>query len=485
MDQRAGLHVLTVGWSPQLIETLCNRIAANSNHSFSHLLHPACDRETYGQSLGGSNIHWFFDSKRPHIPPADRELLASLEQQNVPTIHNMLLGDPIVSKLPYEEGLAYASSLAKRVMAVAQQVQPSLIIGDFDRVHGSMTLAVARNLNIPWYALRFSVLPPGLAGFCQDLSPASTIALRGLSADRLRELAESALRDFEAEKIKAHAPRTPNFLDPAYIVRRAPSQLRALFGTCHRGWTRGYNKYTDAKIKYSVVAMLKESLRFRRNAMQLPKTKMITRVPADPFVFFGLHFQPEASIDVCAHFYSNQVRVVELISRSLPPTYKLLVKLHKSAAAHYSRSQLEEFTRFPGVELVSPDANTREFIERATVVFSIQGTIGLEAALLGKPVVMFADSPTKIFPNVSTIGRLTEFPDLVRRKLTERSLEHAEIVEAFMAYLAPFCRASLNDWTKRPTDAEIGGYVELFNLLGAYLQVHRWAELGLRPHEVE
>jgi hypothetical protein len=485
MDQRAGLHVLTVGWSPQLIEALCNRIAANSNHSFSHLLHPACDRETYGQRLNGSNIHWFFDSKRIQMPPADRELLASLEQRNVPTIHNMILGDPIVSKLPYEEALAYAGFLANRLMAVGQQVKPSLIIGDFDRVHGSMTLAVARKLNIPWFALRFSVLPPGLAGFCENLSPASTIALRALSADRLRPLAESALRDFEAERIKAHAPRTPNFLAPAYIVRRIPSQLRSFFATCRRGWTRGYNKYTDAKIGYSVAAMLKESLRFRRNAMQLPRTRMATQVPADPFVFFGLHFQPEASIDVCAHFYSNQVRVVELISRSLPPTYKLLVKLHKSAAAHYSRSQLAEFTKFPGVELVSPDANTREFIERASVVFSIQGTIGLEAALLGKPVVMFADSPTQIFPNVSTIGRLTEFPDLVRKKLTERSLDRAATVEAFMAYLAPLGRASLNDWTKRPTDAEIAGYVELFDLLAAYLQIHGWAELGSERREVE
>ena len=484
MDQRAGLHVLTVGWSQQLIEILCNRIAANSNHSFSHLLHPACDFATYGARLNGSNFHWFFDYKGMQIPPADLELLASLEQERVPTIHNMILGDPIVSKLPYEEALAYASFLAKRLIAVGQQVRPSLIIGDFDCVHGSMTLAVARKLNIPWYALRFSVLPPGLAGFCESLSPASTIMVRTPSTEGLRHLAESALRDFEAEKIKAHAPRTPAFLDPAYIVRRVPSQLRSLFATIHRGSTKQYNKYTDARIKYSVVAMLKESLRFRRNAIQLAKTAMITKIPADPFVFFGLHFQPESSIDVCAHFYSNQVRVVELISRSLPPTYKVLVKLHKSAAAHYSRSQLAEFTRLPGVQLVAPDANTREFIEKAAVVFSIQGTIGLEAALLGKPVVMFADSPTKIFPNVSTIGRLPEFPELVRKKLTERSLERAEVVEAFMAYLAPFCRASLNDWTKRPTDAEIEGYVELFDLLGAYLQQHGWAQLGSVRDEV-
>jgi len=469
-----------VGWDRELIFGLCDRIAAKSNHSFSHLLHPMCDLETYGPRLNGSNIHWFFGNKRMPLPPADQELLASLERKGVPTIHNMILSDRVTSKLRYEEGLAYASFIAKRMISVFQEVRPAVIIGGFDGLHGSMALAVARRENIQWYALRFSVLPPGLAGLCENLSPASIITMRAPSGDRLRQLAEGALKDFESDKIKAHAPSTPAFLNPAYIARRIPSQLRALFETFRRGWARQYNKYTDAKTTYSITAMLRESIRFRRNAIQLPQHWFLDKPPAEPFVFFGLHFQPESSIDVCAHFFSDQVRVVELISRSIPPTHRLLVKLHKSAAAHYSRSQLAEFTKFPGVQLVSPYAYTREFIQQARVVFSIQGTIGLEGALLGKPVVMFADSPTKVFPNVSSIGQLPEFPDLVRKKLTETSPERAQTVEAFMAYLAPFSPASLNDWTRLPTDTEIEGYVELFDLLGAFLRQRSWADVGSR-----
>jgi hypothetical protein len=480
MDQRAGLHVLTVGWDQELIQGLCDRIAARSKHSFSHLLHPMCDLDSYGRRLSGSHIHWFFDNKPAGLPPADPQLLASLEQPGVATVHNMILSDRVASKLRYAESLAYASFIAKRLISVYQQVRPSVIIGGFDGLHGSMALAVARKINIPWYALRFSVLPPGMAAFCENQSPASTINLRAPSPDRLRPLAEGALRDFEADKIKAHAPGTPAFLNPTYIARRVPSQLRALLATVQRGRPRRHNKYTDAKFTYSVGAMLGESLRFRRNAFEFPKHWFTNEPPREPFVFFGLHFQPESSIDVCAHFYSDQVRVVELISRSIPPTHKVLVKLHKSAAAHYSRSQLAEFTKFPGVQLVSPYAYTRQFIKKAAVIFSIQGTIGLEAALLGKPVVMFADSPTKVFPNVSTIGRLPEFPELVRKKLAEAPLDRARTVEAFMTYLAPFCRASLNDWTRLPTDAQIEGYVELFDLLGAFLRQLSWADPGSR-----
>jgi hypothetical protein len=479
MVQRTSLHVLTVGWDQKLIEGLCDRIAAKSSHSFSHLVLPACDAETFKPRLPGEHIYWFFDTKQMAIPPADRESLASLEQVDVPTVHNMILGDPVVSRLRYEEALAYASFLAKRLNDVYLKVRPSVIVGGFDGLHGSMALAVARKLNIPWYAMRFSVLPPGLAGFCENLSPASSISLRAPNADRLRPLAEAALQDFEFDKIKAHAPLTPAFLNPAYVARRIPSQLKSLLATFHRGWARRYNKYTDAKMTYSVKAMLKESLRFRRNALGLPKHWFIGKVPTEPFTFFGLHFQPESSIDVCAHFYSNQVRVVELMSRSIPPTHKLLVKLHKSASAHYSRDQLAEFAKLPGVQMVSPHANTRELIQKASVVFSIQGTIGLEAALLGKPVVMFADSPTKVFPNVSIVGRPTDLPDLIRAKLAEQSPSRAQTIEAYMDFLAPFCRASLNDWTIRPTDAQIDGYVELFDLLAASQDRQEWANAGL------
>jgi hypothetical protein len=68
----------------------------------------------------------------------------------------------------------------------------------------------------------------------------------------------------------------------------------------------------------------------------------------------------------------------------------------------------------------------------------------------------------------------------VRRKLTEKMPERTTTVEAFMAYLAPFCPASLNDWTIRPTDAEIDGYVDLFDLLGAFLLQQRWADSSSR-----
>jgi hypothetical protein len=175
--------------------------------------------------------------------------------------------------------------------------------------------------------------------------------------------------------------------------------------------------------------------------------------------------QPESSIDVFAHFFSNQVRVIELMARSLPPTHALLVKLHKSDVPNYSSDYLAKLAKFPGLRIVAPYANALDFIRNADLIFAIQGTIGLEAALLGKPVIMFGDSPAKVFPSVATFGKAGDLPVLVREKLAAPQAGREEILDALAEFLAPFYPASANDWGKRPSDAQIDGYVHLFALL--------------------
>jgi hypothetical protein len=180
--------------------------------------------------------------------------------------------------------------------------------------------------------------------------------------------------------------------------------------------------------------------------------------------------QPESSIDVFAHFFSNQYRVVELIARSLPPTHTLLVKLHKSDALNYSHAKLAPYAALPGVQLVSPFADSYEFIRRADLVFAIQGTIALEAALLGKPLILFGDSPVKVFPNAETVGRVTDLPLLVRQKLAQtQPPARSKLIDALAQFLAPFYPASHNDWSRIPTAVEITDYVRLFETLARTL----------------
>lgn len=465
-----AFHFVTVGTSDQMIRILWSRIAERGGYKISHIVHPMYSRAAWVDIPNSGDIHFLRDRYGVLLPKPDLRLLASLEAAGGPTVHNMLLGDRLVSRLTYEDGLRYATYLTQRLFSLYEETKPSVVIGDFDALHGSLGMAVARQMGIAWFAPLFTVIPSGMAAFCSDLTPAAAVELEPGRHAAMVDAAESFLKEFEGRRLTAPAYIPPRLLSPSVIVRRIPSQAKALIAVVRRRPHRESLKYTNYKHSYSVTARIREAFRVRRNLWRLHRRTLITKPIDGPYVFFGLHMQPESSIDVWAHFFANQPRVIELIARSMPPTHRLLVKLHKSDAPNYSLEWLARIELLPGVQVVSPYADTFELISRADAVIAIQGTIALEAALLGKPVILFGDSPVKLFPSASTVGRAVDLPRLLREKIAEKRPDRAQIVNAYARYLAPFYPASMNDWQIPPTDAEIAGYVKLFGLLENYVK---------------
>ena len=460
-----SFHFVTVGTSPGLVRDLWDRIAARGAYSISHIVHPSFDRASWGARASSKKVHFLREDMRLPMPSPDRELLESLEGDGVPTVHNMIMSDRMVSNLPYQEALSYATLLTRRLFTLYREIQPSVVIGGFDALHGSLAFAVAKKLNIPWCALLFSSIPIGQVAICSNLSPTSMVTLGSRSKSELRLRAERLLEEFEERKIQAAAYIPPEVLSPSFVIRQIPAQLKALYQTTLRRRLRQFLKFTDPPNSYSIARLFAEAFRLRKNIWRLSRQQLLNTPGEGRYAFFGLHTQPESSIDVFAHFFSNQVRVIELMSRSIPPTHRLLVKLHKSDAPNYSAAALAALCRFPAVELVSPYADTYEFIKNADLIFSIQGTIGLEGALMGKPVVMFGDSPVKVFPSVSTVGQIPDLPRLVRDKLNQRKPGRSEIVDALARFIAPFFPASPNNWSLAPTEPQIDAYVQLFSEL--------------------
>lgn len=252
-------------------------------------------------------------------------------------------------------------------------------------------------------------------------------------------------------------------------MRFLPIQVSALVKTIQKSKRREFLRFIEYRSGHSVLSAIDVRRRANSARSALARIETIDAPPDTPYVFFGLHLQPESSIDVWAPFYSNQLWVIEQISRSLPPTHRLMVKIHKSDVSNYSSQQLDNMRKLPGVDLVTPSAEARSFIERADLVVAIQGTIGLEAALIGKPTIMLGDSPVTVFPTASRIGAIHDFPALIREKLVSKSPDRQDIVSAYASFLAPFFVACHNDWT-RPIDADgISNYVAIFDELRRHL----------------
>lgn len=445
-----SFHVVTVGWDPSVILGMLERVQLRSGIQFSHLVVSPRQLADFGDRGCRSSLVPLREHSQHPMPEPDLELLASLEADGVPTVHNMILSDRVVRRLPYEGALRYATFLARRLTEEFRRLRPSVVVGGFDGIHGGMGLAVARKMDIPWYAMYFTTLPQGLCGFCSGVTPDLLAPVDDTSETDMQALAEETLEEFLGRRALVAAYESPSSL--LAVVQRLPLHLRVATGALTRLATGRHDRYTE----YSVWRLGSEYLRRRRNLLLLPKREFLTEPPSEPYVLFGLHMQPESAIDTWAPFYTNQYNVVELLARSLPPSHRLLVKVHRSDADNYSPRQLKKFTASPGVKLVHPFAQSRDFIEKASAVAGIQGTMAVEAVLLSKSVLMFGDSPMHQIPGVERVDAHRDLPSQMRRLLCRHPPDPKRLLDGFARYLSQYGPGCYYDWERDLTDAEIG-----------------------------
>jgi hypothetical protein len=155
--------------------------------------------------------------------------------------------------------------------------------------------------------------------------------------------------------------------------------------------------------------------------------------PSRPFAFYPLHYEPEATTLVHGSYFEDQVQTIRNLARSLPIAWDLVIKEHWYMRGQRSLGAYRALRQIPNVRLLPFSVPTNGLIQDARVVAVIASTTGLEASLIGKPVVLFGDYPWDYAPTVHKVGRLQDLPALVRHAAaTALGPEHPD-VRAFAA----------------------------------------------------
>lgn len=152
------------------------------------------------------------------------------------------------------------------------------------------------------------------------------------------------------------------------------------------------------------------------------------------YVFFPLHTEPEVSLLVYGRPYVNQLEVVRQVALSLPVHMCLVIKEHPWMVGKRSLSWYEKLLSIPRVHLVKPDVEARKLIKDASMICVITGSIALEGAILGKPVLTFGDGPFNALPDhmVRQCKSLRDLPGLITHQLTNHHHDESEL-EAYIS----------------------------------------------------
>jgi len=174
------------------------------------------------------------------------------------------------------------------------------------------------------------------------------------------------------------------------------------------------------------------------------------------FALFLLHYEPEKTTVPDGGLNGDQLAAVRTAASSLPSGMKLLVKEHPSqlmyvAHGHTGRrpSFYRELGQIEGVELIDRRTSNWDLIDRASIVFTVTGTVGLEATLVDTPVVYFG------FPWYAGLAGTYSLGDSGQaRKTVERALgQRAPTGDAAVGHLVELIKETAVPGVISPGDA--------------------------------
>lgn len=169
-------------------------------------------------------------------------------------------------------------------------------------------------------------------------------------------------------------------------IELAPHYIRYLKG---RNLFSTFDYESESTIAYNIWRPLQSLVREIRAIYYKKKYKPMDT--NDQFFMYPLHFHPEASTLVLATYFSDQLNTIKNIAFSLPFPYKLYVKEHPIALGTHSADFYKHIKKLPNVVLIAAHENNKNLIEKSHGIITLTSTVGMEAALLGKPVYILGD----------------------------------------------------------------------------------------------
>lgn len=158
----------------------------------------------------------------------------------------------------------------------------------------------------------------------------------------------------------------------------------------------------------------------------------LPRCASENNIVYTLQYEPEASLLYWGSAIVSQISLVETVLRAMPSEKLLFVKEHPNQFGALGLAPWRSLRkRYSNLRIIHGRESGRELIKRSGLIVTISSSMGMDALVLGKPVVVCGDVYYQKFPGaqkVSSYKQLAELmmkPDLVGPKPTIPALTNA------------------------------------------------------------
>lgn len=164
-----------------------------------------------------------------------------------------------------------------------------------------------------------------------------------------------------------------------------------------------------------------------------------------PFIVFFLHYQPEETTSPNGDIFANQYICIETLLKNTPEDVLIYVKEHPNQFMSHMQGHTKRIKEFyddliknPRVRLVPFEKDSFSLMTNALAVSTVTGTVGWEAVVRKKPVIIFG---LIWYERMKGVLRVTD--DDTASQIYEFICNYKYDEHAILAYLYTFSKHSI------------------------------------------
>lgn len=321
----------------------------------------------------------------------------------------------------YMERERHFLNLLKNWMACIEIYKPNLIVSAVPphRVYDYVLYLLCKKMNIKFICFQYSMCLERIyatdncfsIGDIFDENYHYYLSKGNLSKDDLpvevRKQYEKVLKDYSEAApayVKTHIISNKRNSNILYLLRQFSKKI-SLFGK-RSVFRHGISVTMMKNRRYSLECthfgfwdIIKERIQKHRYLKSLNRyysSLTVEPLNNDKYVYFPLHYQPEATTSPVGDMFVNQRLCVEVLLKNLPEDYFVYVKehpqqfmLHMLGHTSRIRSFYDDLKAMRRVKLISLNIDSYSLMRNARAVATVTGTVGWEAIMHRLPVIIF------------------------------------------------------------------------------------------------
>ena len=151
---------------------------------------------------------------------------------------------------------------------------------------------------------------------------------------------------------------------------------------------RGYEKGSKGYLMWDMVKLPLREYSQRKELKKIARTSL-EDIQGKDFIFFPLHIEPEAALQIISPEFLSQRSAILSLARELPAGKLLAVKEAFGMVGRRPMGFYKELLEHKNVVLLRVEELGLDCIKHSKGVATISGTAGLEACVIGRPVITF------------------------------------------------------------------------------------------------